>query len=319
MTRVGLIGCGVVGQRLGAKLLRAGFELQVYDKHPERTADLVALGAAEASAPAALGASCDAVVSALPDADSVFAALAGPDGVWSDARRSLIHVDTSTIGPACARRLASEASVRRVRYLDAPLSAGPVGETGPTLTLFVSGNADHFDIARPLLDAIAEQVHFVGGPPGMGQVVKLVNNVTSHALTVVLGDALALGVAAGVPVEMLRAALHDGTAQCRLLDELLPASAMRGDWRPGLRLDLALKDLALAAELAGERGVEGTLIPEIRAAYERARGRGWGSLGSHAVLRLVEERAGVSFRSPFFTGEDRSPRAGSRDDFEPGP
>jgi len=315
MRRIGLIGCGVVGERLGARILRAGYELRIHDRHQEKCRGLLAQGAVWAGGPAELGLSCEAVVSALPRAEDVLDALLSGDGAWSTMRPATLHVDTSTIGVACARALHGEAAKRRIRYLDAPLSAAEATESGPGLTLFASGNADHYDLARPLLQAMAEHVHFVGGPPGKGQVVKIVNNLASHAMTVVLADALAMGLKAGVSIELLRAALHDGTAQCRLLDEMLPASSFRGDWRPGLRLDLAIKDLALAEELASETSVDQHALAKVRAIYEDAVRRGWGSLSSHAVLRLQEEAAGVSFRSAIF---ERIPSSGGpRSDREP--
>jgi len=307
LKRVGLIGCGVVGVRLGGRLLRAGFELRIHDRHREKGEPLFALGADWADSPAELARGREALVSALPHAADLEDALVGNRGAWSATAPGTVHVDTSTIGVSAARTLAAEARRRRLRYLDAPLSAAEASLAGPQLALFVAGNADHFDLAAPLLRTLAEHVHYVGGPPGTGQAVKLVNNLVSHCLTVILGDALALGLKSGVPIELLRSALHDGTAQSRLLDELLPASAFRGDWRPGLRLELALKDLALAEELAEETGIPQSLLREVQARFEEARARGWGAHSSHAVLRLVEESAGVSYVSPIFQRAQETP------------
>ena len=307
LKHIGLIGCGVVGVRLGSRLLRAGFQLAIHDRHRERGEPLLAKGAAWVDRPAELAQGCHALLSALPQADDLRDALLGEHGAWSAAAPGTIHVDTSTIGVAAARTLAEEARRRRLRYLDAPLSAAEASLEGPRLSLFVAGNADHFDLAGPLLRALADHVHYTGGPPGSGQAVKLVNNLVSHGLTVILGDALALGLKSGVPIELLRSALHDGTAQCRILDELLPASVFRGDWRPGLRLDLALKDLALAEALAEETGVAQPLLGLVRARFEEARARGWGAQSSHAILRLVEESAGVSYVSPIFQRAQEAP------------
>ena len=298
--RVGLIGCGVVGNRLGARLLEAGFEVRIHDRHRERSDALCARGAIWSASAESLGSECGTIVSALPRAEDVEEALLSPSGVWSSLARGTTHVDTSTIGVACARRLALEARRRKIRYLDAPLSVAEVADTGPTLTLFVSGNADHFDLARRLLSALAEHVHFLGGPPGLGQVAKLVNNLVSHCMTIVLADSLAMGLKAGLSIELLRAAMHDGTAQCRLMDELLPVGAFRGDWRPGLRMSLALKDLDLARELSRETAVDQPLLEMVRSRYEEAIDRGWGELSSQAVLRLLEEQASVSFTSSIF-------------------
>lgn len=307
LIRVGLLGCGIVGQALGSRLLAAGCALHVHDRHRAKAEALVQRGAVWCAAPDTLAEGCEAIVSSLPRPEDVLKALLGNGGAWSSAPPRTVHVDTSTIGMEAARALAAEARVRRLLYVDAPLSAAEPHPSGQRLTLFASGNADHFDAARPLLQVIADHVHYLGGPAGKGQAVKLVNNLVAGGLTVLLGDALALGLKCGVPIELLHAALHDGTAQSRVLDDLLPVSAFRGDWRPGLRLDLALKDLALAAGLAQEVGVEQGLLQGIRSRFEQAQARGWGALSHDVVLRLVEESSGVSYASPIFRRAQETP------------
>ena len=101
----------------------------------------------------------------------------------------------------------------------------------------------------------------------------------------------------GASLDLLSTALHHGTGQNRVLDELFPCSVFQGDFRPGLRLDLALKDLDLAQELAGEQQVDLFLSEPVRRLFEEARERGWGDLTVHAVVRLIEERSGVQLRS----------------------
>jgi 3-hydroxyisobutyrate dehydrogenase-like beta-hydroxyacid dehydrogenase len=307
LKRIGLIGCGIVGHALGTRLLSAGWELQVHDRHRAKADSLVLEGATWCASPRELAEGCDTLLSALPHPEDVLQALLGEEGAWPAAPARTVHVDTSTVGLECARTLAGEARARGLRYLDAPLSAAEPHPSGQRLTLFASGNADHFAAAGPLLRVLADHVHYVGGPPGKGQVVKLVNNLVTDALTVILGDALALGLKCGIPIELLHATLHDGTAQSRLLDDLLPISVFRGDWRPGLRLDLALKDLGLAQALAGETGVEQGLLEAVRTRFERARARGWGDLSADVVLRLVEESAGVSYVSPIFQRAQETP------------
>jgi 3-hydroxyisobutyrate dehydrogenase-like beta-hydroxyacid dehydrogenase len=108
------------------------------------------------------------------------------------------------------------------------------------------------------------------------------------------------GVGAGASVDLLRAALHEGTAQTRMLDELLHASVLRGDFRPGLRLDLAIKDLDLVAELFEATGVGTELLERVRALYREAATRGWGDRSAHAVVRLFEESVGTTLRSKIF-------------------
>jgi 3-hydroxyisobutyrate dehydrogenase-like beta-hydroxyacid dehydrogenase len=169
-------------------------------------------------------------------------------------------------------------------------------ESGPGITIWIGGDAATFDEVRPVLDVIADHVTYCGGV-GHAQITKLVNNLVTQSLVVALGEALTLGVAEGVPLEVLRVALRYGTAQSRVLDEMLPFGVFQGDHRPGLRLDLAIKDLDLVRDLARRRGSDLPLSEKTREAYLEAAARGWGGLSSHAVLRLSEERAGTELRS----------------------
>lgn len=296
---IGLVGCGTVGTRIGARLIARGRSLRVHDRTEEKAAPLLEAGAEWAETPARLADGCDFLISALPGPVEVEAVLLGDGGLWSGAAPRVVHADLSTVGLACIRRLGEAAAARRIRLLDCPLSRGSASESGTEIVLWVGGNVDHFALARPVLDDCADRITYCGGL-GQGQVAKLVNNLVTHVLTVVIGDALVMGVRAGGSVDLLRAALHDGTAQSRLLDESLPASVFRGDWRPGLRLTLAEKDLRLAAELAAEVGVEITALDAIRDAYRRAADKGWGELTMYAVIRLAEEAAGAPLRSTIF-------------------
>ena len=132
---------------------------------------------------------------------------------------------------------------------------------------------------------------------GCGQITKLVNNLTSQCVNIVLGETLGLGVRAGVPLETLCAALATGTARDpRAVNELMPRGLFRGNLEPGFRLDLAAKDVRLAADLARELGLPLPLANLVDQVYVAAQARGLGSLSSHAVVRLVEEATGVTLR-----------------------
>lgn len=305
---VGLAGCGIVGTHLGLRLLRAGHTLKVHDADPARAQELLASGAGWAASPKTAGEGCGLTIGALPGPDEDRGVLLGDDGLWAAATDGLVHLDCSTVGPDCARRLSKKARSRKVRYLDAPISRGALTEGGPLLVMWIGGDADLFDECRPLLETLADRVSWCGGV-GHAQITKLVNNLVTQSLAVTLGEALTLGVRAGVQLESLRGALRQGTAQNRLLDEMLPFSAFRGEWKPGLRLDLAAKDLDLAAGLAEEHDMKLPLTRRVIKEYGRALERGWGAESCHAVLKLAEDRAGVKLRSilPDLANDDDEP------------
>jgi len=297
--RVGLAGCGVLGRTFGVRLLEAGHDLAVFDRERDAAGTLLDLGAVWANSPAELASTSDLTVSCLPGPQDVESVALGRSGLFANAAPRTVHVETSTVGRSCVLKLEREASAAGIRLIDAPVSRGKArdDETDEAeQVLWVGATVDHFDLARPVLDVLADRVIYCGAV-GLGQATKIVNNLIAHALLLVVGEALTLGVRAGANLDLLSTALQHGTGQTRILDELFPASLFQGDFRPGLRLDLALKDLDLANELAGEEDLELILSGPIREWFKRSCARGWGDRSAHSVVRLIEERNGVRLRS----------------------
>jgi 3-hydroxyisobutyrate dehydrogenase-like beta-hydroxyacid dehydrogenase len=145
------------------------------------------------------------------------------------------------------------------------------------------------------------------GPVGYAQITKLVNNLTTLCLTGILGEALCLGVKAGVPLEVLRRGLTWGTGQSRLLDEMFPQSVFAGNFRPGYRTRLAAKDWGLIRDLAQEVGVPLGTCSSLEPLLEEARRRGWSEDSVHGLVRLIEETAGIPLRA---AGAPQDTRAG---------
>ena len=171
----------------------------------------------------------------------VFTSLPGPArsrrwpwrrGIIAAASAGLIYLDATTVGPACIRRVAAVAAPRGIHVLDVAISQGPGRAEEGDLSLWVGGEEALFERLRPLLAVVGRHLLYCG-PVGCGQITKLVNNLTSQCVNVVLGETLTLGVRAGVPLETLCAALATGTAQTRTVDELMPRGLFRGNLEPG--------------------------------------------------------------------------------------
>jgi 3-hydroxyisobutyrate dehydrogenase-like beta-hydroxyacid dehydrogenase len=284
--QVGLIGCGTLGCTLGHRLLRAGHALVVHDRDPQHAKGLLKAGATWSDDPGGVASGSGLILSALPRPEDVEAVFPGEGGVWSFAARHTLHVETSTVGPA--------------------------SDDDVSLVMWVGGSADYYDLARPLLEVLVDRVVYCGGV-GHGQVTKLLNNLIAHSLIVIVGEALTLGVKSGLSLDVMHTALQEGTGQTRMLDEVLPGSVFRGDWRPGLTVDLALKDLALARKLSEEHDVELAALGRFEKFFESAIERGWGEQSAHSVIRLLEESAGVELRSQILEPL-QPPRGDSSDD-----
>ena len=302
LSQVGIIGCGTVGRTLAARLLRHGRVPQVYDQDPARTAQVVDAGGIAANTAHELAEQVDCLISALPRAVDVEGVFLGPAGVLAAMKPRSMVLESSTVGPECVRTVADEAKRKKIRYLDTPLARGAVVDHQATLTVLVGGNADHFDLARPVLELLADKLLYCGGV-GQAQVVKLINNLLTHIITVAAGEALALGVRSGLSLDLICSALNSGTAQNRVVDELLPGSAFQGDWSPGHRIDMGVKELEEVDRLAAMEGVSQSLLEPVLRLFRLADDKGWGDLSVHAVLRMVEEQAGVRLRSETDQGD----------------
>jgi 3-hydroxyisobutyrate dehydrogenase len=275
---------------MAANVQRAGFAMVVSDARRAAADPLLSAGAVWADDPAALGAQCDVVLTSLPGPPEVEAVaealLAGmkPGSAW---------FDLSTNGPGLVRRLHAAFAARGLHALDAPVSGGPKGAASGKLAIWVGGDKGVFEAHRRVLDAIGDQVRFVG-PSGAATVAKLVHNCANYVIAVMEAEVFSLGVKAGVEPLALFEAVRQGAVGRRrtfdnLVDQFLPGSYDQ----PSFALRLAHKDVALAAALGRELGVPMRLAHLTLEEMTEAMARGWGERDSRAVMLLQQERAGI--------------------------
>ncbi|MDW8469368.1 MAG: NAD(P)-dependent oxidoreductase [Burkholderiales bacterium] len=235
--------------------------------------------------------------------NSVFASLPGPQEVESWAPRFLGSLapgaawfDLSTNSPQTVRRIHAEAAARGIRFLDAPVSGGPRGAHSGRLALWVGGDRDAYERARPVLSAFADRPFYVG-PAGAGTVAKLAHNAASFMVQTALAEAMTLGVKAGVePLTLFRALRQGATGRARTFDRLAEQFLPGRFDPPAFALRLAHKDMRLALELARSLGVPMRAGEHALAELEEALARGWGERDARVAMTLQEERAGVAVR-----------------------
>lgn len=297
--RVGFIGLGIMGKPMARNVLRAGFPLTIYARHPERAQEVLADGAVLVGSPAEVGRNAEVVITMLPNAPEVEEVVAGAHGVLQGTPAGTIVVDMSTIAPAAARRMAQTCAERGVAFLDAPVSGGSVGAERGTLTIMVGGDAPAFETCRTVFEAMgrAENIFHVG-PSGTGQVVKLANNVLCGVIAAANAEALVLGVSAGVDASTLAQIIGVSSGANWQLSNVFPLRVWDGSFTPGFMTELLLKDLGLALDLAVENGVPMQLTDVARAMYEQTRAAGHGRDDYSAVVEQVEEAARVKVRAP---------------------
>lgn len=252
---VGFIGLGLMGKPMARNLLKQGYSVVVHSRSRGPVEELAKEGARTAGSPAEIARTAKHIITMLPDGPDVSAVLEGADGVFAAMSKGTVIVDSSTIAPAIARRLAARAQALGASLLDAPVSGGEIGAIDGTLTFMVGGDAAALESMRAILGAMGKPDRIVHvGESGAGQICKACNQIVLGGTMAVVAEAIALSRKAGVDPMKVRAALMGGFAQSRVL-EVHGERMITGNWKPGFKAKLFKKDLGIAMSTLGENGV----------------------------------------------------------------
>lgn len=283
---VGFIGIGTMGREMVRNLLKAGHAVRAFDLTEAAVADVVTDGAVAAQNPADAARDADIVITMLPDTPHVEAVVYGEHGLLKSPPPGKLIVDMSTISPVAVRRIHADLKQAEVSFIDAPVSGGPLGAKNAALSIMAGGEADAFARAEPFFRAMGTTITHVGAS-GAGQTVKLCNQLICGINIQAICEALALGRASGVDLNLLRRVLLGGSAASWMLDKL-GTSMIEGDVGAGFRIDLMLKDLRLVQEHAQALNVPlpGTAL--VTSQYVDARAHGEGANGNQALFRVYD-------------------------------
>jgi len=237
-----------MGKPMCLNLLKAGFPLTVYNRTTARTDEVVAAGAGRADSPQQVAEKSDVIITMVTDSPDVEQVITAENGVLNGLKTGSVVIDMSTISPSVTRRLAEEIGQRGCSMLDAPVSGGDVGAKAGTLAIMVGGDAQVLERCRPVFMAMGKTITHVGGP-GMGQTVKLCNQILVSVTNLAVSEAVRFAQTAGVdPLTMIEAT-KNGAAGSWQLSNLGPRMAQE-DFAPGFMIDLQQKDLRLALQAA---------------------------------------------------------------------
>jgi 3-hydroxyisobutyrate dehydrogenase len=289
--RIGVIGLGKMGQPMTRNLLKAGFPVTVHNRSQGSVEKLTAEGATDGGSPRGVAEHADVIVTSLPDPPAVRDVYFGDQGLVASARPGQIFIDTSTIDPGLSRDLATQFAAKGAGFLDAPVSGGVAGAEAGTLTIMVGGDQETFDRALPVLQALGQKQHLVGGP-GSGTIVKLANQLLVGINMAGVAEAMVLGVKAGADPEKMLEVLSTSFGSSRMLDRGVPLIVER-NFGGGTPVDLIRKDLGLISDLANELGVPLATGNEARSVFDRAHDANHGAEDMTAVIRPMEGKAGI--------------------------
>jgi 2-hydroxy-3-oxopropionate reductase len=237
-----------MGKPMAKNLIARGFRVVAHSRSAPPVDEVVALGALRASTPAEVARQATRIVTMLPDGPDVEQVLEGDHGVFSAMQRGTILVDTSSIAPAVAQRLAARAAELGGAMLDAPVSGGEIGAINATLSIMVGGDQAAFDAVKPIFDAMGNPERVIRiGDSGAGQICKVCNQMVIGGALAAVGEAFALARKARVDPARVRQALLGGFAASRVL-EVHGERMLQNNYKPGFRARLYAKDYRIASE-----------------------------------------------------------------------
>ncbi|MBZ4673335.1 MAG: 2-hydroxy-3-oxopropionate reductase [Spirochaeta sp.] len=292
--KIGFIGLGIMGKPMAKNLIKAGYSLVVNDINKEAVAELVSAGAAEAASAKEVAQQSDVVVTMLPNSPHVQTVMLGEGGVIEGAREGLVVVDMSSISPIVSREVAAELAKKGVVMLDAPVSGGEPKAIDGTLAIMVGGPEETFKKVEPILQVMGGSVTLVG-EIGSGNTTKLANQIMVAANIAGMSEALVLATKANVDPEKVFKAIRGGLAGSTVLDAKAPL-VLEGNFKPGFRIDLHIKDLQNALDTAATVKTPTPLTGLIIEMMRSLSSEGKGSDDHGGLVQWYEKEAGIEVR-----------------------
>jgi len=285
--RLGFAGIGIMGSGMASNLVARGHPLTVWNRTRAKAAAIE--GAAVANTLEDLAAAVDIIMICVSDSPDVVAIVEG--GLLTGLRKGQLIVDHSTISPAVTRNLAERVATQGVGWIDAPVSGGSEGALKGTLSTMVGGSAEDLARVRPYLESYSTTITHVG-PIGSGQLVKLVNQILVVGNQMAVSEAFLFARRAGLDLDATLNAVKGGAAGSWMLANRGP-QMIADDWRPGFTIDLQQKDLRLVLDAADDHGTPLPATGLIFQLYRALQASGHGHEGNHALIKALEQMAGM--------------------------
>jgi 3-hydroxyisobutyrate dehydrogenase-like beta-hydroxyacid dehydrogenase len=293
--QLGFVGLGNMGGPMAGRLIDAGHRLAIYDICDEAMAPLIARGAERASSSRAVADASDIVFFSLPEPKDVQGEALGVNGV-GNGKRAKIFVDLSTTGPRTTALVVAALAERGIATADAPVSGGVAGAKNGTLAVMASGPHGLIDRVRPLL-AVFGKVFHVGERPGMGQAMKLCNNILSATSMAVTAEAMVMGVKAGLDPKLMLEIINSGTGRNTATENKFPNEVITRRFTQGFATGLMYKDVRLCLEEAEALQVPMWVGSAVRMMWQLANSERGPRSDFTEIVRLVEEWAGVEVKA----------------------
>ena len=284
MKTVGFIGVGIMGSSMVRNLMKAGFEVHIYARHPEKVQSVIEDGAIFHDSIAGCVAGRDAVITIVgfpPDVEEVYFS---DSGILNAAAPGAYLIDMTTTSPSLAQRISREGTPKGFHVLDAPVTGGDFGARNGTLSILVGGEKEDYEACLPLFEAMGTNINYEG-PAGCGQHTKLVNQIMIAGALSGVCEALSYAKAKGLDLDTVLRSVATGAAGSKQLDALGPKMIV-GDYAPGFFLKHFIKDMRLAEEEAAESGLDLNVLSQVLRNCLQLQDEGYGNEGTQALIRF---------------------------------
>lgn len=282
-----------MGRPMAKNLLKAGYELTVFDFNADSVADVVAAGAKAAGCNREVAAASDVVITMVPNSPHVRAAVFGENGLAEGFRAGeSVLIDMSSIDPVESKKIAAELEKIGVDMLDCPVSGGEPKAIDGTLSVMCGGRKETWDRFYDMLMVMAGSVVYVG-PIGSGNVAKLANQMVVAANIGIVAEALTFAKKAGTDPELVYQAIRGGLAGSTVMDAKAPMM-LSGNYKPGFRIDLHIKDLTNALNASHAINMPVPMTAHMMEVMQELKNHDEGGCDHDDIVRYYERMTGVS-------------------------
>ena len=294
MKKIGFIGLGIMGKPMAKNLLKAGYSLLVHDIVQGPVDEVVAAGAEKAGSPKEVAEQVEMIITMLPNSPHVKEVALGENGIIDGAKSGTIYVDMSSIAPLVAQEVGKKLAEKGVVMFDAPVSGGEPKAVDGTLAVMVGGPEKDFGKVKDILGVMGGSVTLVG-ELGSGNTTKLANQVIVALNIAAMSEAMVLATKAGVDPEKVFNAIRGGLAGSTVLDAKVPL-ALEGNFKPGFRIELHIKDLNNALETAHGIGVPIPLTGQVMEIMQALKVDGKAGDDHGGIIQFYEKLSQIEVR-----------------------
>jgi 3-hydroxyisobutyrate dehydrogenase-like beta-hydroxyacid dehydrogenase len=283
--KVGFMGMGIMGTPMAANLLKAGYEVMVYNRTPEKAAPLVKLGAGSAANPKALAQAADVVIAMVTGPEALGHLLWGPDGAGGAFNHSKTFINMSSVSPGYTRDLARELEPTGVTFIDAPVSGTKKPAEDGTLIILAGGPQDKVKELEPLLLAMGKKVVYCG-PAGQGSMMKMFINLLLGMMMEGFAEALNFGKLGGLSSEGMLDTVYSGPLNCAMF-QVKAGNLQNNTYPTAFPLKHMTKDAKFVVDTAYELGAPVPVGQMILHLFRTGVAQGWGDEDLSAIARVL--------------------------------